>query len=82
MLEPEEHLHQFTTAAIAATIGRAKRLTDLHCMHSSRVDSLGLKSGCQINGECWGRDGFLSITFATSFASKVLLLPATARVDA
>ena len=78
MLEPEEHLHQFTTAAIAAAIGRAKRLTDLHCMHSSRVDSLGQKSGCQINGECWGRDGFLSITFATSFASKVLLLPATA----
>ena len=47
MLEPEEHLHQFTTTAIAATIGRAKRLTDLHCMHSSRVDSLGLKSARQ-----------------------------------
>ena len=41
MLEPEEHLHQFTTAAIAATIGRAKRLTDLHCIHSSSVESLG-----------------------------------------
>ena len=78
MLEPEEHLHQFTTAAIAAAIGRAKRLTDLHCMHSSRVDSLGLKSARQINGECWGRDGFLTITFATGFSSKVLLLPATA----
>ena len=78
MLEPEEHLHQFTTVAIAAAIGRAKRLTDLHCMHSSRVDSLGLKSARQINGECWGRDGFLTITFATSFSSKVLLMPATA----
>ena len=41
MLEPEEHLHQFTTAAIAAAIGRAKRLTDLHCIHSSIVESLG-----------------------------------------
>ena len=41
MLEPEEHLHQFTTAAIAAAIGRAKRLTDLHCIHSSSVESLG-----------------------------------------
>ena len=38
MLEPEEHLHQFTTAAIAAAIGRAKRLTDLHCIHSSSVE--------------------------------------------
>ena len=51
---------------------RGKRLTDLNCMHSSRVNSFGLKSARQINGECWGRDGFLSITFATSFASKVL----------
>ena len=78
MLEPEEHLHQFTTVAIAAAIGRAKRLTDLHCVHSNRVDSLGLKSAREINGGCWGRDRFLTITFATGFSSKLLLLPATA----
>ena len=47
MLEKAEHRHQFTAAAIAAAIGRAKRLTHLHCMHSSRFESVGLKTARQ-----------------------------------
>ena len=40
MLESADYLHQFITFAIAATVGSAKRLTVLHCMHSSRVSLL------------------------------------------
>ena len=47
MLEPAVRRHQFTAAAIAAAIGRAKPVTDLHCMHSSRVEKLGLKTARQ-----------------------------------
>ena len=82
MLVSAEHPHQLTTPAIAAAIGRAKRLTDFHCVRSSRVNRLGLKCARQIDRQSWGRDGYLTITFAPSYYSRVLLLPPTASVDA
>ena len=54
MLEKAEHRHQFTAAAIAAAIGRAKRLTHLHCMHSSRFESVGLKTARQKKEDAGG----------------------------